>query len=76
MSVSARMTHLLEDPKDRSASEAYALKMENVQERLKEVDALLVRHAEMQSKRPLNWGFSGDLDYTIEHLDKLIDHLK
>lgn len=91
MSVADRMNKVLEAsgsaiaksvtpslaPKGKmSASDAYAAKRVVVDKRLREIEALLGKHALEQAKKPLSFGYPGDLDYAIEHLDTLIEHLK
>jgi len=76
LSVSTRMTKVLEASGKPSASDAYASKRLVVDKRLKEIEVLLGKHATEQAKKPLSWGFPGDLDYLVEQLDNLIEHLK
>lgn len=76
MSVSTRMTKVLEASGKPSAADAYAAKTLIVEKRLKEIQVLLGKHATEQAKKPLSWGFPGDLDYAVEQLDNLIEHLK
>lgn len=91
MSVADRMNKVLEAsgsaiaksvtpslaPKGKmSASDAYAAKRIVVDKRLREIEALLAKHAMEQAKKPLSFGYPGDLDYAIEQLDNLIEHLK
>jgi len=79
MSVFTRMTKMLEasgKPGKQTASEGYAAKRLVVDKRLKEIEVLLGKHATEQAKKPLSFGYPGDLDYAIEQLDDLIEHFK
>ena len=76
LSVSTRMTKVLEASGDRSAAQAYAANAVLVEKRLKEIQVLLGKHAEAAAKKPLSWGYPGDLAYFVEQLDNLIEHLK
>lgn len=76
MTVAERMSKMLEGAGKPSAADAYAAKQILVTKRLKEIETLVGKHAVEQAKKPLSWGYPGDLDYAIEQLDNLIEHFK
>jgi len=62
--------------KKESAVERYKKNEKEIEKLLKSITTKLKKHKKGFSKKPLDWGYVGDLGYVMEKLEDINDHFR
>jgi len=60
----------------KTANKSYKETKKNIRLKITELNKLLLKHSEQQSKDPKCWGLVGDLEYVYSRLADITEFLK